>query len=365
MRPPIVIAAGGTGGHLFPAQALGEELTRRNRKIVLITDERGMKWQDAFPGSDLFMTQSGTTTRAGLVSRILAVFKLGFGTVQAMRLLNRFKPDVVIGFGGYPTLPAMFAALLQGYCTCLHEQNGVMGRANKLLAPRLKGLALTFPSPKGMRPRDVKRATVTGNPVRANVIAASATPYPPLDDTLPIHLVIFGGSQGAQILSTVVPEALAQLPDAMRARLRITQQCREDDLPTAKAAYANAGIAAELATFYNDLPELLSQAHLVICRSGASTVCELTVLGRPAILVPLPGAIDQDQAANAQFLVDHGGGWLMPQAELTADALAAKLSGLLSAPHVLQQAAAAAKSQGRPDAVIALADYVEDLASGE
>ena len=358
---PIVIAAGGTGGHLFPAQALAEELSRRDRKTVLITDKRGLKWKESFPSTNLHATRAATTERPGLWNKLKALMILGFGTLKALRLLGRYQPSVVIGFGGYPMLPTMFAGVFKRCATCLHEQNGVMGRANRLMAPRVDGIALTFPDPKGLPKKLEGRCTVTGNPVRGQVIEASQTPYPELTDAGPIQLVIFGGSQGAHIFSEVVPTAVALLPEDIKQRLQIVQQARKEDLAVAQEGYDKVGLDVELAPFFHNLPELMAEAHLVISRSGASTVCELTVLGRPAILVPLPGALDQDQAANARFLVESGGGWLMPQSELTAESLGDTLTALFSQPDLLTDAAAASKAQGRPGAVAALADMVEAL----
>ena len=355
----IVITAGGTGGHLFPAQALAEELRARERKVVLITDARGLKWRDAFPETDLHTTLAATTERPGLLNKLSAVIKLGLGMLQALRLLLRYKPKIVVGFGGYPTLPTMFAAIAKGTSTCLHEQNGVMGRANRLIAPRVTAIALTFPDPIGLQPRDAAKAEVTGNPVRAQVISAADTPYPSLDNQSPLRLIIFGGSQGAHIFSEVVPAAIGLLPAELKQRLSIVQQCREDDLQTAQAGYDEIGLSVELESFFTNLPELMADAHLIISRSGASTVCELAVLGRPSILVPLPGALDQDQAANAKVLAGAGGAWILPQDQFTAETLSARLSELLQSADALPRAAAAAKSQGLPHAVSALADLVE------
>jgi len=361
----IVLTAGGTGGHLFPAQALAEELRSRHRQVVLITDARGLKWRDAFPGTDLHTTLAATTERPGLIHKLSAVIKLGLGTLQALRLLFRYKPKIVVGFGGYPTLPTMFAAIAKRTSTCVHEQNGVMGRANRLIAPQVTAIALTFPNPVGLKPRDAAKAEVTGNPVRAQVIAAANKPYPVLDGQSSLRLIVFGGSQGAHIFSEVVPAAIGLLPPALRSRLSIVQQCREDDLPTAQAGYDKIGLSAELDSFFTNLPELMADAHLIISRSGASTVCELAVLGRPSLLVPLPGALDQDQAANAKVLAEAGGAWILPQDQFTAETLSARLSELLQSSDHLPKAAAAAKSKGLPHAVSALADLVERKAGFE
>ena len=361
----IVLTAGGTGGHLFPAQALAEELRSRQRHVVLITDARGLKWRDAFPNTDLHTTLAATTERPGLLNKLAAVVKLGLGTLQALRLLFRYMPKTVVGFGGYPTLPTMFAAIAKRTPTCLHEQNGVMGRANRLIAPQVTAIALTFPNPAGLNPRDGSKATVTGNPVRSQVIQAARKPYPALDHHSPIRLVVFGGSQGAHIFSEVVPKAIGLLPEELRSRLSIVQQCRESDLSTAQAGYDEIGLKVDLETFFTNLPELLADAHLIISRSGASTVCELAVLGRPSILVPLPGALDQDQAANAKVLAEAGGAWVLPQDQFTAEGLSARLRELFQSPDQLKTAAAAAGSQGLPAAVSALADVVERAAGLE
>ncbi len=360
----VVVSAGGTGGHLFPAQALTQELHRRHWRTALITDRRGLKWRAHFPHTPLYATLSGTTEQPGWLNRITAVVKLALGTLQAWAVLRRQRPGVVIGFGGYPMLPAMFAAVATRRVTCIHEANGVMGRANRLMAPRVTGIALTFPDPKGLRDKDKHKARVTGNPVRDAVIEAGRTPYPPLADGAGVRLLVFGGSQGARIFSTVVPQAIGLLPDDLRARLHLVQQCREEDLPEVRQAYEALGVDADLAAFFDDMPARMARAHLVICRSGASTICELSAIGRPALMVPLPGALDGDQTANAAVLADAGGGWLVPEAQFTPETLAARLTVLLGAPQSLARAAAAARALGRPEAVQALADMVEQLALG-
>jgi len=361
----VMLSAGGTGGHLFPAQALAQELNRRSRRTILITDERGLKWRQSFPDTDVCAVPSGTTEQAGWLNRFRAVIRLIFGTLKAWSLMRAKRPALVIGFGGYPMLPAMFAALLTRRVTAIHEQNGVMGRANRLVAPRVQGIALTFASPKFLRPADRRKAGVTGNPVRDSVIEAGRTAYRPPEHRSSLHLLVFGGSQGARVLSEVVPAALALLASDISARLQITQQCRDEDLARLRNAYELTGLTAELGSFFPDLPQRMADAHLVICRSGASTVCELSVIGRPAILIPLKGALDGDQAANARILTEAGGGWMIDEKNLTPQLLADRLTELFSDPPELARAASAAKAQGRPDAVRALADMAERLMAGQ
>lgn len=359
MARPILICAGGTGGHLFPAQALAQELKRRGRTAFVITDDRGMRWQDSFEEAPMFRTSSGTTETRGLANRLGGLLKLGLGVLQAWSLVIRRRPGLAIGFGGYPSLPGMLAALACGTRTCVHEQNRVVGRANKLLCPRMNAIALTFPEPKGLSEDDLKKAIVTGNPVRDAVIAMRDTPYPNLSSDGPVNILCFGGSQGATVFSDVVPEAIAALPPDQRSRIRLTQQARSEDVDRVRAAYDQAGMQVEVETFFKDLPERMAKAHLVISRSGASTVCELMVIGRAALLVPLKGALDGDQAANAAFLEQQGGAWMMPEQEFTTDVLTARLSELLANPDMLRAAARNAHKLGRPDAVKALADLVE------
>lgn len=364
MARTILISAGGTGGHLFPAQALAQELGRRNRKAFVVTDKRGMRWQDNFPEAPMYQTMSGTTEQSGLLGRVMALLLLAIGALQTLMLILRYRPSIAIGFGGYPSLPGMFGAIASGTKTCLHEQNRVVGRANKLIAPRMKAIALTFPEPKGLGKRELARATLTGNPVRDAVIAMRAKPYPDIGDQSELNILVFGGSQGATIFSKVVPEAMANLPEELKSSVKLTQQCREEDLDEVRKAYDHSGLQVELATFFSDLPERMAEAHLVISRSGASTVCELMVIGRPAILVPLKGALDGDQAANAKYLEEAGAARMFTETEFTVEALNDQLVGILSDPQALIEAAAIAHNLGRPDAVTALADLVERTEKG-
>lgn len=359
----IVISSGGTGGHLFPAQALADELAQRHYQIVLVTDERGLKWRDQFKNAVLHKTMSGTTEQHGALNRLRALFQLAIGTAQAWLLLGRYRPKVVIGFGGYPTLPTMFSAILRNPRTCLHEQNGVMGRANRLISPRVDAIALSLPNPLGLRDGDKPKSEVTGNPVRQSVIELRDRAYPALDRESQIQLLVFGGSQGAHLFSTLIPKALTLLPETLQRRLIVTQQCRSEDESRIRSAYADVGMSVEVAPFFDDLPRRIADSHLVISRSGASTVSELSVIGRPALLVPLSSALDGDQAANAAHFVKASAGWLFDESDLTAKLLADKLTELFESPHLLVAAAASARMLGRPNAVQSLADLVERLAA--
>jgi UDP-N-acetylglucosamine--N-acetylmuramyl-(pentapeptide) pyrophosphoryl-undecaprenol N-acetylglucosamine transferase len=279
-------------------------------------------------------------------------------------MLRRVRPAAVVGFGGYPTVPPVLAGSQLGIPTVVHDANAVLGRANRMLARRASAVATSFPH-VGHAGAAGGKLVQTGNPVREQVVEASRVPYPVSGEGGGLNLVIFGGSQGARFFSDRLPEALGHLDAADRARLSIVQQCRPEDMERVRTAYDGLGVQAELAPFFRDMPARIAASHLVISRSGASTVCELAVIGRPAIMVPLPGAIDQDQSANAQVLAQAGGGWVVPQAELTADRLASDLKAFLAEPGRLAQAASAAKSVGRPDADERLADLVERVAGGE
>lgn len=358
----VVIAAGGTGGHLFPAQALAQELARRGYELHLVTDERGRTYTAAFPEAQIHMINAATFAGLGPLGRVAAMGRIGAGLAGAVGLLGKLRPRAVVGFGGYPSLPAMGAAILRRLPTCLHEQNAVLGRVNRALSRRVDVIAGAFDTMRGLDEKTRARFVATGNPVRDAIHAAAASPYDVPGDGEPVRLLIFGGSQGAHVFSTLVPEALAQLDSPVRSRLRIVQQCRPEDLDGVREAYAGAGIEAELAPFFDDMAAKLTQAHLVIARAGASTVTELAVVGRPAILVPLPSAMDDHQTANAEALTKAGGGWLMQQGDLTADILAARLTELLGDPARLAQAAGAALTAGRPDATAQLADIVDWLA---
>ena len=359
-KPLIVLTAGGTGGHVFPAEALARVLSARGYPLALVTDKRGTSYRGALAEIQTHRLPV-TTLTGGVAQRLRGGFDLAVSTLRARSLLRRLKPAVVAGFGGYPSLPAMFAAVQLGLPTALHEQNAVLGRANRLLARRVSALATAFNHVTHLPGDAGSRVTLTGNPVRPAVLALRSTYDAPSAGGV-LRLLITGGSQGAQIFSRVVPAAVTLLPQDQRARLSIVQQCRPEDIEAARAAYRAAGVAAELDTFFEDLPARLAAASLVICRAGASTVAELTVIGRPAILVPYPHAMDDHQTANAAALTEAGAGWLIPNLEFTAEALAKRLAAFLSDPAPLARAASAAFALGRPDAAERLADLVLRLA---
>ena len=360
MTRPVVIAAGGTGGHMFPALALARELRGRGQDVVLACDARGAR----YVGPDLahHEIRAGSPTGAPL-RRLQGIARLGLGLAQALALLRRRRPAAVAAFGGYAAVPVGIAARLLGIPLLVHEQNAVLGRANRLIARKAAVLALTFAETQAAAGARRAPSVVTGNPVRPEVVALRDRAYPAPAHDGPFNLVVIGGSQGARILSEVLPAALAALPQPARARIRLTQQCRPEDLARVAAAYAALGFPAELNSFYDDLPERLARAHLVISRSGASSVAELLVLGRPALLVPFRLAADDHQRANAAAVVQAGAGWLIEEQALDALRLAAQLAACLDEPQELAAMAARAHAQGRPDAARALADAVLSLMS--
>ena len=356
----FVLMAGGTGGHLFPAMALAQELARRGHVVELMTDHRAENYGGDFPASAVHIVPSATPSLSNPLKFIGAGFKIVRGIVVALAQLRRSRPDCVIGFGGYPTFPPFVAASLLGIPGILHEQNAVMGRANRALGRFADLLAMSFAKTKFTDALNLEKV-VTGNPVRDRVRAVSGTPYPELTAESPIRIVIFGGSQGAKALSDIVPSAIAAIPETLRHRLHLVQQCRADDLDRVAEIYRKAKVNVELEAFFSDLPERIARSHLVISRSGASTIAELTVLGRPAILVPLPGSLDADQKNNALVVDAAGGGWIAEQATLSPQSLATRLTSLLTDPATLIKAADAARSLGQPRAVEKLADLAEML----
>jgi len=358
-KPLIILTAGGTGGHVFPAEALARVLAARGYPLALVTDRRGTSYRGALAEIETHHLPV-TPLGGGIAQRLRGGFDLAISTVRARGLLRRLKASVVIGFGGYPSLPAMFAAVQRGIPTALHEQNAVLGRANRLLAKRVSAIATAFSHVAGLP--EGARVTLTGNPVRPAALAVRQTAYEAPAPGGTLRILVTGGSQGAQIFSKVVPAAVASLPAEQRGRLSIVQQCRPEDIDAARTAYAAAGVQAELDTFFEDLPARLAHTSLAICRAGASTVAELGVIGRPAVLVPYPFAMDDHQTSNAAALADAGAGWLIPNREFTPEALAKRLLSFLADPVPLGRAAAAARALGRPDAAERLADMVTGLA---
>jgi UDP-N-acetylglucosamine--N-acetylmuramyl-(pentapeptide) pyrophosphoryl-undecaprenol N-acetylglucosamine transferase len=358
--PLVLLAAGGTGGHLFPAEALAEALAQRGMTVDLATDERAERYGKRFPARQIHVIASETVRSRNIVSLARTGAIMSVALLRTSLLLRRIKPSVVVGFGGYPTLAPVLAASLRRIPTVIHEQNAVMGRANKLLAPRATAIALSFTGVLDQAPRLAAKAVHTGNPVRPAVIAAAAAPYPALTADGLFCLLVFGGSQGARIMSEIVPAAIERLDPALQARLLVGQQARGEDLAQARDTYGRLRISAEVAPFFPDLPARIAAAHLVVSRSGASTVAELAVIGRPAILVPLPHALDQDQQANAAVLEKAGGAIRLPQVDFTPELLAAEITRLAAEPGRLVAMASAAKSAGAIDAAERLADLVRD-----
>ena len=364
-KPLVLIAAGGTGGHLFPAESLATALGRLYARVTLVSDARVGKISGSFPADEVIQIPSATPSGRSPPQMAKAAAVLAFGLFRALQALRRLKPAVVVGFGGYPTVPPVLAASLLRIPTVLHEQNGVMGRANRFLAPRVSLIGTGFPHVKGV-PANVKARLVhIGNPVRPAVIDAARIPYPAISDEGTLRILVFGGSQGARVMSDIVPAAFEKLPKELLPQLVVTQQAREEDLPRVKEQYARLSVAAEVEPFFRDLPQRMAAAHLVISRSGASTVAELAVIGRPSILVPLPGALDQDQAANAQSLADIGAATMILQDAFTPERLAGEILAYLKNPQGLTRAAAAAKSAGVTDAAERLAAQVLRLATPE
>jgi UDP-N-acetylglucosamine--N-acetylmuramyl-(pentapeptide) pyrophosphoryl-undecaprenol N-acetylglucosamine transferase len=358
---PIIIAAGGTGGHLFPAEALAAELLARGERIALMTDQRSTAFDSpAFANAERFVLKGSGLSGRGVVAAARGAVALAAGTLQARGLLQRLHAAAVVGFGGYPSVPPLIAALTMfgtRPVTVLHEQNSVLGRANRLLAPRADALAVSYAVtahiPAGAR------VEVLGNPVRPALAALAGGEYPGTDGAL--RLLVLGGSLGARVFADVVPAAVAALPDDLRKRLVVTQQCRAEDLTRVREAYDAAGVPAELSPFFGDVAGRLATAHLVVARAGAGTVAELACAGRPSILVPLPHAIDDHQTANAKALAEAGAATVVPQAAFTSEALTKQLAAMLGDPRALARAAASAARLAQPDAAKRLADLVLSL----
>jgi UDP-N-acetylglucosamine--N-acetylmuramyl-(pentapeptide) pyrophosphoryl-undecaprenol N-acetylglucosamine transferase len=355
----IALAAGGTGGHLFPAQALAEVLRVRGHDIHLVTDERVHDYGKAFPASVTHVVPSASLSFSKPLKFPSNLWKLMVGVMKAGALFTRIQPSAVVGFGGYPSLPPLWAATSKRIPAILHEQNAVLGRANKVLAARVNAIATSFEQVFKVPPQAIEKITFTGNPVRQTVLQFASAPYPMLDERSPIRIVVFGGSQGARFFSDVMPEALTLMPETLRKRLALVQQCRQEDMERVRTAYAALGLQSTLSHFFANMPEEIAKAHLVICRSGASSVAELGVIGRPGVLVPLPHAIDNDQQKNAESFQAAGAGFIKPQNELTPQALAKFLQQLLAQPQALKEAAKSAARHGKPDAAQKLADLVE------
>ena len=359
-QPLLMIAAGGTGGHMFPAQALAEMMTERGWRVKLSTDARGARYAGGFPKSvTVEEVVSATFARGAMLAKVATPFRIVGGILAAILQMLKDRPTVVVGFGGYPTIPALTAAWALRVPRMIHEQNGVLGRVNRAFASRVDALACgTWPT---ALPENVF-SHHTGNPVRAAILDRAGAPYIPPGD-YPMSLLVIGGSQGARILSDTVPQAVAQLPEPLRSNLRVAHQARDEDMDRATAAYAAAGIRAEVQPFFTDIARRLSEAQLVISRSGASSVADISVIGRPSILVPFAAATGDHQNANARGLVAANAAILVPETRLDSATLAAQIAAILSQPEAARRMAAAAFTQGIPDATARLAAIVEALAS--
>ncbi len=359
--PLVVLATGGTGGHMFPAEALASALLGRGVRLAVITDRRGGAFAETLGSIERYQIRSGGIAGKGLVGRLVSIRELALGVLEARALLQRLMPRLVVGFGGYASAPTMLAASLARCRTLIHEQNAVLGRANRLLASRVDRIATSFPHVRQVPAKAAGKIIRTGMPLRPAFIAARAIDYPRHDPSRVFNLLVLGGSQGARVFSDCVPAAVALLSARARRTLRICQQCRPEDLERVRAAYAALEVPADLATFFADIPNRLAAAHLVIARSGASTVAEITGVGRPSILVPYPFATDDHQSANAGALEGSGAAWWIRQSELTPDRLAARLEMVWQTPDMLVAAAAQAKAAGQPDATARLAALVDTM----
>jgi len=355
----FVLAAGGTGGHLFPAQALAEELNRRGYTIHLMTDERVRDYGKSFPAAETHIVPSATLSLSKPWLVPARALRLYGGYRAARAILKRVRPLAVIGFGGYPSFPPIMAAARLKIPSCVHDQNAVMGRANKVLAKWADAVASSFPNLMGLPPEAQKKLTVTGNPVRDIALKEKAAPYPTFDR---FDLLVFGGSQGAQFFGDFMPKVFAAMSAEERAGIRLTQQVRAENMDAVSKAYRDMGLDCELQPFFMDMPRRIAAAHLVVCRSGASTIAELGVIGRPAVMVPLPHALDNDQLRNAESFAAAGAGWVHPQASPEPKAFARFPTSLGSKQGQLRRAAAAALGHGKPDAAQRLADLAEKIA---
>jgi UDP-N-acetylglucosamine--N-acetylmuramyl-(pentapeptide) pyrophosphoryl-undecaprenol N-acetylglucosamine transferase len=360
--PLILLAAGGTGGHLFPAEALGGELMRRGLRVRLATDSRALRYPGLFSSDMIDVVPSETVRSRTPWSLAYTGLTLAAGFAVALNLMRKLKPAAVVGFGGYPTLPPLLAARLFGIPRIIHDANAVLGRANRFLSSGASAIATSLPGVLDRDPQLASKTTAVGTPMRPAILAAAGVKYSALEASGPFRLLVIGGSQGARVMADIVPGAIERLEPSLWNRLVLTQQVREEDMARVRAVYDRLRISAELAPFFGDLPAKLASHHLVVSRSGAGTVAELAAIGRPSILVPLPGSIDQDQFANAGVLSEAGGALRIPQAEFTSDRLAVEISALAAEPARLTAMAEAARKVGRLDAAQRLADLVMKVA---
>ena len=359
----FVLAAGGTGGHMIPAHALAAELKSRGHGVLLITDDRGSRFPGLFDGVPVHILPAGRLG-GGPVGWMKALVSVAKGRAEAKRLYREHTPDAVVGFGGYPAFPSLLAASAMRIPTVLHEQNAVLGRVNRLLAGEAEAIGTAYDQIDRLKPKFRSKTVLVGNPVRAEIAKLGELPFPPFDEIAPLKILVTGGSQGASILSQVVPEGLGMLEPSLRRRLQVVQQCRPDDIERVRKQYAELGIPAELMTYIEDMDAKLADAHLIIGRAGASTIAELTAAGRPAILIPFAAATDDHQTANAREMVKAGGARAIQQSNFTPEVLARQIEALAMDPVALANAAARALTVGRPHAARDLADLVERVGNG-
>ena len=359
----FVLAAGGTGGHMIPAHALAAELKSRGHGVLLITDERGSRFPGLFEKVPVHILPAGRLG-GGPIGWLKALGSVARGRAEAKRLYREHRPDAVVGFGGYPAFPSLLAASALRIPTVLHEQNAVLGRVNRLLAGEAEAIAIAYEQVDRLKAKFDDKVVLVGNPVRKEIARLGELPFPPFDEVAPLKILVTGGSQGATILSSVVPEGLGKLEPSLRRRLQVVQQCRPDDIERVRKQYADLGIPAELMTYIEDMAAKLADCHLMIGRAGASTIAELTAAGRPAILIPFAAATDDHQTANAREMVRAGGARAIDQSNFTPDVLARQIEALAIDPVALNNAAARALSVGRPHAARDLADLVERVGNG-
>ncbi len=357
----VVLAAGGTGGHVFPARALAEELINKGLTVILMTDQRGLKYFEGLDQVERFVIASGAY-QSGIKGKIQGILGLAKGYIQSHKLLSKYKPMVVVGFGGYPSAPPVFAAQHRCIPTVIHEQNAILGMANALLAPRAKKISLSTQDTTGLKPQWAQKCVTTGNPVRQDIAALAKQPYPETSEKL--CLMVVGGSQGAKSFATIIPYAVVGLPEELRKKLFVYHQARPDDLDHVKSVYEGSGIETDIRPFFNNMAECIGKAHLLITRSGASTIAELGAAGRPAIFIPFPWNRDNQQVFNAEQVAKHGGGYVIEEKNLTIDGLRDVLTDLLANPSQLENMARKAGLLGITDAAKRLTCVVSSVAPG-
>jgi UDP-N-acetylglucosamine--N-acetylmuramyl-(pentapeptide) pyrophosphoryl-undecaprenol N-acetylglucosamine transferase len=364
MKDIVFLCAGGTGGHMFPAMALAHDLKTRGTGVVFVTDKRGEKFIKPDDGIEVKVISSATLPK-GLWGKVKGLYSLGRGYMQSRSLIKKYNPKIVVGFGGYPSLPPMKEAQAAEIPTIIHEQNAVLGKANAHLAAKAERIALSLSDYSSLDESDAIRAIITGNPVRADIAALYSTPYHVPDNDGPFYVVVMGGSLGAKVMGDIVPSALSTMPDELRSRVSVIQQCHADSIGDVSKVYKDAGIQADIRPFIDDMPAVLKAAHLVIARSGASTVAEVSIAGVPAIYVPYPHHADMQQKVNAQTISTRGGAWVMMEGdEFTPAKLSQKIESLMLNPEELFNAAEAARGCAKPEAARKLGNLVVALIKG-